>query len=94
MMAVMSNPIKRPVKGFEVASMIVSAAVFPRFCREEIMRSRANRKIKSAARMNKVFLTIILQRLSGGGTSSSTDLIVCFFIPASKISRVGEVERN
>ena len=93
-MAVMSNPIKSPVKGFEVANIIVSAAVFPRFWREEIMRSRANRKIKRAARMNNVFLTTILHRLSCGGSSSSTDLIVCFFIPASKISRVREVERN
>lgn len=41
-MAAISNPINRPVNGLEVASRIASAAVFPRCCREEIIRSSAN----------------------------------------------------
>lgn len=51
MIAVISNPMKRPVKGFEVARIIVSAAVFPRCCKDEIIRSSANKKIISATRI-------------------------------------------
>ena len=47
--AVMSNPMKRPVKGFEVARIMVSAAVSPRCRKDEIIRSSANKNTKSAA---------------------------------------------
>src|SRR5688572_12237025 len=40
-MAVMSRPMNNPVNGLEVARIIVSAAVLPRCCKDETMRSSA-----------------------------------------------------
>jgi hypothetical protein len=67
-MAVTRRPINNPVKGFDVAMMIVSAALAPRCCSEEIIRSRANRKMKSAARIKPVFRIIVFQVFDGGAT--------------------------
>ena len=44
MMAVISNPINNPVKGLDVARIIVSAADFPRCCRDDTINSSANTK--------------------------------------------------
>lgn len=40
--AVISSPMKRPVKGLDVARIMVSAADLPRCCKEAIIRSSAN----------------------------------------------------
>ena len=50
-MAVMSNPMNNPVKGFEVASKIVSATFFPICCNDDVIKSREKRNKKNAARI-------------------------------------------
>mgnify|MGYP003536073844 CR=1 FL=1 len=50
-MAVIRRPINNPVKGFEVASRIVSATSFPICCSEEVIRSRENRNKRNAPRI-------------------------------------------
>ena len=54
-MAVTSNPMNKPVKGLVVANKIVSAAVFPRYCSEEIIKSRAKKNMSRAPMMYTVF---------------------------------------
>lgn len=49
--AVIRRPMNKPVKGFEVASKIVSATFLPRCCSEEVMRSSENKNRMNAPRM-------------------------------------------
>jgi hypothetical protein len=56
--AVTSNPINRPVKGLEVASKMVSVAFLPMCCREDVIRSSANRKRRNAPRIEIVIRTL------------------------------------
>ena len=49
--AVISSPIKSPLKGLAVANKIVSATFLPTCCKEEVIRSNANKKSSSAPRM-------------------------------------------
>ena len=74
--AVISKPMKKPVKGLEVASMMVSAAVCPNNWRDEIIRSRAKRKISSAIRIYAVFLntTFHWSELAWGGSIAVSSL--------------------
>ena len=64
--------MNKAVNGFEVARMMVSAAVLPRCCREDSMSSSAKRNIRSAARMYAVFLINIFQRVGLAVTASTT----------------------
>lgn len=54
-MAAISNPINNPVNGLEVARRIASAAVFPRCCRDEIIKSSANTNSTSVPSMYRIF---------------------------------------
>lgn len=47
-MAATNNPINKPMKGLVVASRIVSAAVLPKYCSDEIIRSSAKKNMRSA----------------------------------------------
>ena len=49
--AVTSKPINNAVKGLDVACKIVSATFFPMCCRDEVIRSIANKKRRKAPRM-------------------------------------------
>ena len=49
--AVISKPINRAVKGFDVACKIVSATFFPMCCSDEVIKSSANKKSRNAPRM-------------------------------------------
>jgi hypothetical protein len=49
--AVISRPINSPVKGFDVASRIVSATDFPMCCNDAVIKSRENRKRIKAPRI-------------------------------------------
>jgi hypothetical protein len=49
--AVISRPINKPVKGFEVANKIVSATFLPICCSEEVIRSSENKNKKNAPRI-------------------------------------------
>ena len=44
MRAVINKPINNPVKGLDVAKIMVSTAFFPKCCKELIIRSKANMK--------------------------------------------------
>jgi hypothetical protein len=57
MIAVINRPMNKPIKGFEVAKIIVSAAPRPICWTEEIMRSSEKRKISNAAAMYAKFRT-------------------------------------
>ena len=49
--AVMRRPINNPVNGLAVAIRIVSATFLPICCRDEVIKSNANRKSTNAKRM-------------------------------------------
>lgn len=55
-MAVISRPIKSAVNGLEVAKRMASAAVLPRFCSDEIIKSRANTNNTNVPSMYRIFL--------------------------------------
>jgi hypothetical protein len=56
--AVISNPMNSPVKGFEVANRIVSVAFLPMCCNDDVIRSKANRKRTKAPRIKRIILTL------------------------------------
>jgi len=60
--AVINRPMKKPVNGLDVASMIVSAAVCPNCRSEDIIRSRAKRKINNAIRIYAAFFNTTFHR--------------------------------
>ena len=79
MMAVTRRPMNKPVNGFDVAMMIVSAALAPRCCNDEIIKSNARRKTNNAASMYAVFRRISFQPgcgdcVSTGCTSSGRSI--------------------
>jgi len=47
MIAVVSNPIKRPVNGFDVAKRIAPERVEPNWCSDEIIKSNENKNTSS-----------------------------------------------
>jgi len=58
-MAVMSNPMNRPVNGFDVASKIVSATFFPMCCSDDVIRSRANKNNTKAPAIASTMRTLL-----------------------------------
>jgi hypothetical protein len=54
----MSSPMNNPVNGLEVASRMVSVTFLPICCKEDVIRSRANRKRRKAPIMESVIRTL------------------------------------
>ena len=53
--------MKSPVNGFDVARIMDSAATLPQYCKDEIIKSRAKRKMSRAARIEAVLRRKIFQ---------------------------------
>lgn len=71
--AVMSNPMNRPVNGLDVATRIVSAAFFPKCCSDEVIKSSAKRKSRKAPRIETTTRILFQTFLFGsiGGVAGS-----------------------
>lgn len=76
-MAVMSNPMKRPVNGLDVANNIVSATFFFMCCNEDVIRSSAKRNNRNAPRMYRAIRTLLhaLRFGSMGGVVICSNLL-------------------